>query len=266
MIDKNFRLNPLTGAILMMAFGASGALAAAPKLLVKEPTQAAPAGAAFGSRLIVRYKDNTAAATDRSSKLSAVQAAVGRVGGSTSARSSAAVAKAIYVRKLGIGSDLIKLSSTLTAAQVDKVVVELKNDPSVADVQIDRMLRPIDISKRVAAADVSPHLVPNEPLYAQHQWHPSNPHGGINAPGAWDLSQGAGVVVAVLDTDILPGHPDFAGNILQGYDFITDAEVSRRPTDARAGRTRLRRLAGGRQRVLNRVDSAGKHLPRHPCL
>ncbi|NEL27761.1 MAG: S8 family serine peptidase, partial [Xanthomonas perforans] len=26
---------------------------------------------------------------------------------------------------------------------------------------------------------------------------------------------------------------DFAGNLLQGYDFITDAEVSRRPTDAR---------------------------------
>ncbi|SBV49748.1 protease [Xanthomonas bromi] len=40
-IDKNFRLNPLTGAILMMALGASGTLAAAPKLLVKEPTQAA---------------------------------------------------------------------------------------------------------------------------------------------------------------------------------------------------------------------------------
>ncbi|CEE36780.1 S8 family serine peptidase [Xanthomonas citri pv. citri] len=233
MIDKNFRLNPLTGAILMMALGASGTLAAAPKLLVKEPTQAAPAGAAFGSRLIVRYKDSTAAATDRSSKLSAVQAAVGRVGVGTGARSSAAAAKATYVRKLGIGSDLIKLSSTLTAAQVDKVVVELKNDPSVADVQIDRMLRPIDISKSVPATDVSPQLVPNDPLYAQYQWHLSNPNGGINAPAAWDLSQGAGVVVAVLDTGILPGHPDFAGNILQGYDFITDAEVSRRPTDAR---------------------------------
>ncbi len=41
------------------------------------------------------------------------------------------------------------------------------------------------------------------------------------------------MVVAVLDTGILPDHPDFAGNLLQGYDFITDAEVSRRPTDAR---------------------------------
>ncbi len=115
MTDKTFRLTPLTGAMLMLALGASGTLAAAPTVLVKEPSQAAPTGAAFSSRLIVRYKENTAAATDRSSKLGAVQAAVGRVGASSGARSSAA-AKATYVRKLGIGSDLVKLSSTLTAA------------------------------------------------------------------------------------------------------------------------------------------------------
>ncbi|MCF8808582.1 S8 family serine peptidase [Xanthomonas campestris pv. campestris] len=233
MIDKNFRLNPLTGAILMMALGASGTLVAAPALQVKEPTQAAPAASDFSSRLIVRYKDGTAAASDRSSKLGVVQSAVGRAAPVTGARAGATAAKATYLRKLGIGSDLIKLSGTLTAAQVDKVVVELKNDPSVAEVQIDRMLRPVEIKKSVAATDVSPQLVPNDPLYAQYQWHLSNPNGGINAPAAWDLSQGAGVVVAVLDTGILPGHPDFAGNLLQGYDFITDAEVSRRPTDAR---------------------------------
>nr|WP_272910719.1 S8 family peptidase [Xanthomonas campestris] len=232
-IDKNFRLNPLTGAILMMALGASGTLVAAPALQVKEPTQAAPAASDFSSRLIVRYKDGTAAASDRSSKLGVVQSAVGRAAPVTGARAGATAAKATYLRKLGIGSDLIKLSGTLTAAQVDKVVVELKNDPSVAEVQIDRMLRPVEIKKSVAATDVSPQLVPNDPLYAQYQWHLSNPNGGINAPAAWDLSQGAGVVVAVLDTGILPGHPDFAGNLLQGYDFITDAEVSRRPTDAR---------------------------------
>ncbi|MFC7519418.1 S8 family peptidase [Xanthomonas populi] len=234
MIDKNFRFNPLTDAILMMVLGASGTLAAAPQLLVKEPTQAASAGDAFSRRLIVRYKDNTAAASDRAVKLGAVQAAVGRVNASSSgAANSAAAVKAIYVRKLGIGSDLIKLSSALTAAQLDKVVVELKSDPSVAAVQIDRMLRPVEIHKTLAATDVTPQLVPNDPLYTQYQWHLRHPNGGINAPAAWDLSQGAGVVVAVLDTGILPGHPDVAVNLLQGYDFITDAEISRRPTDAR---------------------------------
>jgi serine protease len=47
------------------------------------------------------------------------------------------------------------------------------------------------------------------------------------------VSQGEGVVVAVIDTGILPNHEDFSGNLLEGYDFISDAETSRRPTDAR---------------------------------
>lgn len=43
-IDKNFHLNPLTGAILMMAFGASGALAAAPNCWSRNrPRQPRPA-------------------------------------------------------------------------------------------------------------------------------------------------------------------------------------------------------------------------------
>jgi serine protease len=42
------------------------------------------------------------------------------------------------------------------------------------------------------------------------------------------------VIVAVIDTGILPAHPDFeAGALLEGYDFITDTFVSRRPTAER---------------------------------
>ncbi|KAB7765506.1 S8 family peptidase [Xanthomonas maliensis] len=229
MSDKNFRLNALAGALLALSLGAAGGAAAAPQLLVKEPTQSAPP-AGSSSRLIVRYKEATAAATDRSSKLNAVQAAVSRSGAVGQARSSAATAKATYLRKLGVGADLIKLSGSLSPAQLDAVVAELQRDPSVAEVQVDHMRRPIELQR---ATGVTPQLVPNDPFYAQYQWHYSNPNGGINAPAAWDLSQGEGVVVAVLDTGILPNHPDFAGNLLQGYDFISDKDVSRRPTDAR---------------------------------
>jgi len=37
----------------------------------------------------------------------------------------------------------------------------------------------------------------------------------------------------VIDTGILPQHPDLVGNLLEGYDFISDAETSRRPTNDR---------------------------------
>lgn len=72
---------------------------------------------------------------------------------------------------------------------------------------------------------------PNDPLYASRQWHyfPPLPSvqllGGANLPSAWDISRGQGVIVAVIDTGVLP-HPDLAANLLGGYDFISDPFIS----------------------------------------
>lgn len=78
---------------------------------------------------------------------------------------------------------------------------------------------------------VAPDVVPNDPRFAR-QWHYLNngsasgeSPGGISLPRAWDVSAGdASVVVAILDTGILPAHPDIAGspNLLAGFDMITD--------------------------------------------
>ncbi|GJL56226.1 MAG: hypothetical protein NPIRA02_33580 [Nitrospirales bacterium] len=49
--------------------------------------------------------------------------------------------------------------------------------------------------------------------------------GGIGLPEAWDVTTGSpDIVVAVLDTGILPEHPDIEGspNLIDGYDMITD--------------------------------------------
>ncbi|MBN6152662.1 S8 family serine peptidase [Xanthomonas sp. AmX2] len=236
MIDKqNLRINAIAGAMLMMSLGASSAFAAgaAPQLLAKEPAKAAPADAQPASRIVVRYRDGSAAASDRSAKLSAVQSAVTRAslgGGNAVSRAAAAGVRAEYVRKLGVGADLIRLSGKLSKADVDKVVAEIAADPSVKYALVDTKQQRVD---RPVPALEQPQLVPNDPYYAQYQWHLSSATGGINSPAAWDVSKGEGVVVAVLDTGILPDHPDFAGNLLTGYDFISDAETSRRPTDAR---------------------------------
>ncbi|MBK7591228.1 MAG: S8 family serine peptidase [Betaproteobacteria bacterium] len=63
--------------------------------------------------------------------------------------------------------------------------------------------------------------LPDDPRFGQ-QWALTDPLAGIAAPAAWNVNQGvAGMAIAVIDTGILP-HPDLAGRILAGYDFISD--------------------------------------------
>jgi serine protease len=222
----NLRINAIAAAVLTLTVGA--AAHAAPQLQVKEPVQAAPAAVQSSSRIIVKYRTGSAAARDRSSKVSVVQSALSRASlGAGKAR--AAAIRAEHVRTLGVGADLMRLDARLNRAELDKVVAEIAADPAVLYAEADVKLQRVDSPK----AKEQPQLVPNDQYYQTYQWHLHNAAGGINAPAAWDIAQGEGVVVAVLDTGILPGHPDFAGNLLQGYDFISDAETSRRPTDDR---------------------------------
>ena len=56
-------------------------------------------------------------------------------------------------------------------------------------------------------------------------WHYLPPPVGMNAFAAWSTAKGSrDVVVAVIDTGILPDHPAMKGspNVLPGYNFITD--------------------------------------------
>lgn len=68
---------------------------------------------------------------------------------------------------------------------------------------------------------------PNDSGYI-HQWH----YNAINLPLAWDISVGnrpAGqeVLVAVVDTGIYLQHPDLAGQLVGGYDFIANSQSAR---------------------------------------
>ena len=49
-----------------------------------------------------------------------------------------------------------------------------------------------------------------------------SPDADIDAPQAWGLSLGEGATVAVVDTGIDAGHPDLAGRIVPGFDFVDD--------------------------------------------
>jgi serine protease len=81
----------------------------------------------------------------------------------------------------------------------------------------------------------TPDVTPNDPLFPG-QWHYLNngagsgeSPGGIGLPRAWATSTGdQNVVAAILDTGILPGHPDITAspNLLAGYDMISDPGIA----------------------------------------
>ncbi len=66
-------------------------------------------------------------------------------------------------------------------------------------------------------------FIPNDAYYDK-QWH----YPLINLPQAWDITKGSShVVVAVVDTGILSGHPDIDNQRLRdGYDFISKTSIS----------------------------------------
>ncbi|TNC89527.1 MAG: hypothetical protein CSH36_12510, partial [Thalassolituus sp.] len=66
-------------------------------------------------------------------------------------------------------------------------------------------------------------LTPNDPLY-RYQYH----YNDIKLPQAWDLTSGSSdVTVAVIDTGVFLNHPDLAGKLVSGYDFISSTSFSR---------------------------------------
>ncbi|MBV7303838.1 S8 family serine peptidase [Xanthomonas vasicola] len=201
-----------------------------------------PAGSPAAGRLIVKYKSNIGSNALRESILSSAARRANVLPVSSNAGRGAPMAARV-LRTTGTGASVLRLTRAMSAAEQTKLLTELRADPAVEYAQFDRMLQPVldlvgsaalPVTARATAQDTNP-AVPNDKLYAQYQWHMQDSAGGIRAPKAWETSTGSGVVVAVIDTGILPDHPDLKNNdhILQGYDFISSAIVSRRATDDR---------------------------------
>ncbi|PPV06874.1 protease [Xanthomonas bromi] len=202
----------------------------------------APAGSPAAGRLIIKYKPTIGSNALRESILSSAARRANVLPLSSNAARSAPVAARV-LRTTGTGASVLRLTGHLTAAEQTKLMTELRADPAVEYAQFDRMMQPVldmvgstvlPAQARATAQDTDP-PAPDDKLYAKYQWHMQDSTGGIRAPKAWQTSTGAGVVVAVIDTGILPDHPDLKNNdhILPGYDFISNATVSRRATDDR---------------------------------
>ena len=87
-------------------------------------------------------------------------------------------------------------------------IKQLRRDPAILYAEPNYRLRTL--------------ATPNDAIYPI-QWH----YPLINLPAAWDTTTGeSSVVVAVVDTGILGGHPDLAGQMVEGYDFVSDPRNS----------------------------------------
>lgn len=96
----------------------------------------------------------------------------------------------------------------------------LATQPNLAD---DTLQAIEALRKRsdVASADLNyirkPSTIPND-LYYSRQWD----FPMISLPAAWDVTTGLNSIVAVIDTGVLLDHPDLQGQLLPGFDFISN--------------------------------------------
>ncbi|WP_395398568.1 S8 family serine peptidase [Arthrobacter sp. UC242_113] len=110
------------------------------------------------------------------------------------------------------GARVVRTSKELGGGDAKKLLASLRADPSVAYAEPD-------VKLQAKASD------PQDTFYPL-QWNLSAEIGGIRATGAWDVTQGAGQVVAVIDTGIT-SHPDLDANMLHGYDMISNPDEAR---------------------------------------
>ena len=83
----------------------------------------------------------------------------------------------------------------------DAVVRALSKNPSIKFAEKDMLV----------TAD---EFIPNDPRYSE-AWHLAK----IQAPAAWDLAQGDGIVIAVLDTGVYGAHPDLSSKMVAGWNI-----------------------------------------------
>lgn len=67
----------------------------------------------------------------------------------------------------------------------------------------------------------------------------------INAPLFWEKSKGDGIVVAVIDTGLHIGHPDFAGRIVSPANFTRDGDSPGDVVDREGHGTHVAGIIGG---------------------
>ncbi len=128
---------------------------------------------------------------------------------------AAGAAKAAAFQALGAASERQRLTAEAQSAddlarrETVLALKELRKRPEIEAVELNTIMRPS--------------FVPADTYYTL-QWH----YPLIHLPQAWDIETGdPNVVVAVVDTGVRLDHPDLQGQLVSGYDFISDGARAR---------------------------------------
>jgi len=195
------------GGVRLRAFARSLAIG----LVMLAPLAASAADpGGFTDRIIVKYRNAPLASGSAAPSAATAATADAQVRGTATAAARLGV-QLSRLHATALGSQVLKVDRRLSIAEATQLANDIAaSDPAVEYAEPDRMMHAL--------------LTPNDPDYNQ-QWHYFETTAGINAPGAWDKATGTGVVVGIVDTGYRP-HADLSGQILQGYDFISDTFVS----------------------------------------
>ncbi len=214
--SRKLRLRCLVVAT-SLALAAQASYAAGDQPAPRVDLGAIESGVQF-DRFIVKYRQGTPEAENAAAVSTALQSAAS---GANSLVQAARIQRgdrslpvsplqARHVRRMAVGADVIATSQKLDRDDAETLMRQIAANRNVEYVQIDRIMKPA--------------LTPNDTRYAE-QWGYTDADAGIRANEAWDVANGTGIIVAVIDTGYV-AHSDLAANIVAGYDFIIDTAVS----------------------------------------